>query len=158
MRAEILAVGSELLDAAALRHQRRSTSRRSCARSASRWWRGSPWPTTGASLESAFRAALARAGRRDLHRAASGPPRTTSPARPPPRPWAARSAATQGILEALRARFARFGRVMAPVNEKQADVIEGRVGPAQPARHGARAVARGRRAGAVPAAGPARPR
>jgi nicotinamide-nucleotide amidase len=29
------------------------------------------------------------------------------------------------ILEALRARFAGFGREMAPVNEKQADVIEG---------------------------------
>ena len=31
----------------------------------------------------------------------------------------------QGILEALKERFARFGRLMAPVNEKQADVIEG---------------------------------
>lgn len=30
-----------------------------------------------------------------------------------------------GYLEALKARFARFGRVMAPVNEKQADRIEG---------------------------------
>jgi nicotinamide-nucleotide amidase len=29
------------------------------------------------------------------------------------------------LLDALRARFARFGRSMAPVNEKQADVIEG---------------------------------
>jgi nicotinamide-nucleotide amidase len=29
------------------------------------------------------------------------------------------------IVEALRARFARFGRTMAAVNEKQADVIEG---------------------------------
>jgi len=28
-------------------------------------------------------------------------------------------------LEAIRARFARFGRPMAPVNEKQADVLEG---------------------------------
>jgi nicotinamide-nucleotide amidase len=33
----------------------------------------------------------------------------------------------QAILEALRARFAGFGRVMAPVNEKQADVVEGAV-------------------------------
>jgi nicotinamide-nucleotide amidase len=31
------------------------------------------------------------------------------------------------ILEALRARFARYGRAMASVNEKQADVIEGAV-------------------------------
>jgi nicotinamide-nucleotide amidase len=30
-----------------------------------------------------------------------------------------------GVLEALRARFARFGRTMAPVNEKQADLLEG---------------------------------
>jgi nicotinamide-nucleotide amidase len=29
------------------------------------------------------------------------------------------------VVEALAARFARFGRVMPPVNEKQADVIEG---------------------------------
>lgn len=32
-----------------------------------------------------------------------------------------------GILDALRARFARYKRVMAGVNEKQADVIEGAV-------------------------------
>jgi nicotinamide-nucleotide amidase len=31
------------------------------------------------------------------------------------------------LLEGLRARFARYNRVMAPVNEKQADVIEGAV-------------------------------
>jgi nicotinamide-nucleotide amidase len=31
------------------------------------------------------------------------------------------------LLDGLRARFARFNRVMAPVNEKQADVIEGAV-------------------------------
>src|SRR5438132_4866472 len=29
------------------------------------------------------------------------------------------------LIEELKARFARFGRTMAPVNEKQADVIEG---------------------------------
>jgi nicotinamide-nucleotide amidase len=29
------------------------------------------------------------------------------------------------LIEEMKARFARFGRVMAPVNEKQADVIEG---------------------------------
>jgi nicotinamide-nucleotide amidase len=32
-----------------------------------------------------------------------------------------------GILEALRARFARYNRAMAPTNEKQADVIEGAI-------------------------------
>jgi len=31
------------------------------------------------------------------------------------------------LIEELKARFARFGRVMAAVNEKQADVIEGAV-------------------------------
>jgi nicotinamide-nucleotide amidase len=31
------------------------------------------------------------------------------------------------LIDELKARFARFGRVMAPVNEKQADVIEGAV-------------------------------
>jgi competence/damage-inducible protein CinA-like protein len=31
----------------------------------------------------------------------------------------------QHLVDELKARFARFGRVMAPVNEKQADVIEG---------------------------------
>jgi nicotinamide-nucleotide amidase len=36
------------------------------------------------------------------------------------------------ILERLRERFARFKRVMAPVNEKQADVIEGGVVLANP--------------------------
>lgn len=32
-----------------------------------------------------------------------------------------------GYLEALRARFAKYGRPMAPVNEKQADLLEGGV-------------------------------
>lgn len=36
------------------------------------------------------------------------------------------------LLEGLKARFARFGRVMAPVNEKQADRIEGAVALANP--------------------------
>jgi nicotinamide-nucleotide amidase len=31
----------------------------------------------------------------------------------------------QHLIDELKARFARYGRVMAPVNEKQADVIEG---------------------------------
>jgi molybdopterin-biosynthesis enzyme MoeA-like protein/phosphatidylglycerophosphatase A len=52
------------------------------------------------------------------------------------------------LIEELKARFARFGRVMAAVNEKQADVIEGAVvlrnprGTARPARRGGRAHAR----------------
>jgi len=38
----------------------------------------------------------------------------------------------EAILAALRERFARYGRAMAPVNEKQADVIEGAVVLANP--------------------------
>jgi len=77
-----------------------------------------------ALLESAFRIALGRAEvvlstgglgpteddlTREAAAAALGRPLRRDPA----------------VLEALRQRFARFKRVMAPVNEKQADVIEG---------------------------------
>ncbi|HZM50260.1 MAG TPA: CinA family nicotinamide mononucleotide deamidase-related protein, partial [Vicinamibacteria bacterium] len=77
-------------------------------------------------LESAFRTALSRADvviatgglgpteddlTREAAAAALGRPLHRDPA----------------LIEELKARFARFGRVMAPVNEKQADVIEGAV-------------------------------
>jgi nicotinamide-nucleotide amidase len=77
-----------------------------------------------ALIESAFRSALGRADlviatgglgpteddlTREAAAAALGRPMRRDPA----------------ILEQLRARFARYKRVMAPVNEKQADVIEG---------------------------------
>jgi nicotinamide-nucleotide amidase len=77
-------------------------------------------------LESAFRAALGRADiviatgglgpteddlTREAAAAALGRPLHRDPA----------------LIEDLKARFARFGRVMAPVNEKQADGIEGAV-------------------------------
>jgi nicotinamide-nucleotide amidase len=79
-----------------------------------------------ALLESAFRSALGRADiviatgglgpteddlTREAAAAALGRPLRRDP----------------GILDGLRARFARYGRVMAPVNEKQADLIEGAV-------------------------------
>ena len=125
MRAEILAVGSELLtplrsDTNALYLTAKlleigidTGARVTVADDA-------------ALLESAFRNALARADvviatgglgpteddlTREAAAAALGRPLHRDPA----------------LIEELKARFARFGRVMAAVNEKQADVIEGAV-------------------------------
>jgi nicotinamide-nucleotide amidase len=125
MRAEILAVGSELLtplrsDTNALYLTARllevgidTGARVTVADDA-------------ALLESAFRTALSRADiiiatgglgpteddlTREAAAAALGRPVHRMPA----------------LIDELKARFARFGRVMAPVNEKQADVIEGGV-------------------------------
>jgi len=75
-------------------------------------------------LESAFRAALSRA---DVVIATGG----LGPTEDDLTREAAAAALGRGLrrdealLEGLRSRFARFGRVMAPVNDKQADVIEG---------------------------------
>jgi competence/damage-inducible protein CinA-like protein len=75
-------------------------------------------------LESAFRTALARA---DVVIATGG----LGPTEDDLTREAAATAMGKSIhrdpvlIEELKARFARFGRVMAPVNEKQADVIEG---------------------------------
>jgi len=77
-------------------------------------------------LESAFRSAL---GRADIVIATGG----LGPTEDDLTREAAAAALGRGIrrdpaiLEALRARFERYGRVMAPVNEKQADLIEGAV-------------------------------
>jgi nicotinamide-nucleotide amidase len=75
-------------------------------------------------LESAFRVALARA---DVVVATGGLGPTADDLT---REAAAAAAGCllrrdPSIVEALRARFARYGRVMSPTNEKQADVLEG---------------------------------
>ena len=125
MRAEILAVGSELLtplrsDTNALYLTARllevgidTGARVTVADDA-------------ALLESAFRTALSRA---DIVIATGG----LGPTEDDLTREAAAAALGRPIhrvpdlIEELKARFARFGRVMAPVNEKQADVIEGGV-------------------------------
>src|SRR5262245_45616957 len=77
-------------------------------------------------LESAFRSAL---GRADIVIATGG----LGPTEDDLTREAAAAALGRGlrrdpgILDGLRARFARYGRPMAPVNEKQADLIDGAV-------------------------------
>ncbi len=123
MRAEILAVGSELLtplrsDTNALWLTERLLeagievgARTTVADDA-------------ALLESAFRAALSRA---DVVLATGG----LGPTEDDLTREAAAAALGRGLqrkvelVEQLKARFARFGRVMSPVNEKQADLIDG---------------------------------
>lgn len=125
MRAEIVAVGSELIDplrretnGAYVTGRLRSVGVDVLAR------------TTVADdalwLEQAFRQALARA---DVVIATGG----LGPTADDLTREAAARAAGRGLrrdpdlLAALEARFARFGRVMAPVNAQQADLIEGAV-------------------------------
>jgi nicotinamide-nucleotide amidase len=123
LRAEILAVGSELLDP-----QRQETNGTHLTRALLEAGIETGARVTvaddGALLESAFRSALSRADvviatgglgptEDDLTREAAA----AALGRPLVR--------QQHLIDELKERFARFGRVMAPVNEKQADVIEG---------------------------------
>jgi len=123
LRAEILAVGSELLSPGRLETNASYLTGRLLEVGvdvAARLTLADDPPL----LESAFRTALTRADvvvstgglgptaddlTREAAGAALGRPLRRDPA----------------ILDALRERFARYNRVMAPVNEKQADVIEG---------------------------------
>jgi nicotinamide-nucleotide amidase len=122
-RAEILAVGSELLTparsdtnalylTAKLRQAGVEVVARVTVADDAAW------------LQSAFRAALLRA---DIVIATGG----LGPTEDDLTREAAAGALGVGLrrdeeyLEALRQRFARYGRVMAPVNAKQADVLEG---------------------------------
>ena len=54
-----------------------------------------------------------------------GPPRTISPAKPPPRPSASGCTATTNILADLHKRFAARRIPMPPNNAKQADLLDG---------------------------------
>lgn len=125
MRAEIVAVGSELLDplrretngayiTAGLRSVGVDVLARTTVADDAGW------------LEQAFRQALSRA---DVVIATGGLGPTADDLT---REAAARAAGRALVrdpvlLEALEARFARFGRVMAPVNAQQADRIDGAV-------------------------------
>lgn len=123
MKAAIIAVGSELLDP-----QRRETNgayvtsrlreigvevfERTCV------------ADDGAWLEAAFREALSRA-QVVISTGGLGPTEDDLTRESAARAVGRALRRDEGILEWLRARFARFNRVMAPVNEKQADVIDG---------------------------------
>lgn len=125
MRAEIIAVGSELLDP--LRRETnggyitgrlRSVGVDVLARTTV--------ADDAAWLEQAFRQALSRS---DVVVATGGLGPTADDLT---REAAARAAGRAlrrdpGLLEALEVRFARYGRAMAPVNAQQADLIEGAV-------------------------------
>jgi nicotinamide-nucleotide amidase len=123
MKAAIIAVGSELLDplrretngaylTARLREIGVDVFARACV------------ADDGAWLEAAFREALARA-EVVISTGGLGPTEDDLTRDSAARALGRALRRDDGILEWLRARFARFNRVMAPVNEKQADVIEG---------------------------------
>ncbi|MET0552780.1 MAG: competence/damage-inducible protein A [Vicinamibacteria bacterium] len=125
MRAEIIAVGSELIDP--LRRETNGAYITGRLRSVGVDVLARTTVADDASwLEQAFRQALSRA---DVVIATGGLGPTADDLT---REAAARAAGRglnrdAGLLETLEARFARFGRVMAPVNAQQADLIDGGV-------------------------------
>ena len=123
MRAEILAIGSELLGP--LRTETNSLWLTECLLDAGiEVAARATLADDLVLLESAFRGALSRA---EVVIATGG----LGPTADDLTREAAAAAAGRGlhrdaaILEALRARFARYGRIMSATNEKQADVIDG---------------------------------
>jgi len=125
MRAEILAVGSELLMPGRVETNASYLTTRLLEIGIAVGARITV-ADDHALLESAFRTAL---GRADIVFATGG----LGPTEDDLTREAAARALGRGLrrdpalIDALKARFARYGRVMAPVNEKQADVIEGAV-------------------------------
>jgi nicotinamide-nucleotide amidase len=125
VKAEIVAVGSELLDP--LRRETNGAYITGGLRSVGVDVLARTTVADDAAwLEQAFRQALSRA---DVVIATGGLGPTADDLT---REAAARAAGRAlkrdaGLLEALEARFARFGRVMAPVNAQQADLIDGAI-------------------------------
>jgi nicotinamide-nucleotide amidase len=123
VKAEIVAVGSELLDP--LRRETNGSYITGGLRSVGVDVLARTTVADDAAwLEQAFRQALSRA---DVVIATGGLGPTADDLT---REAAARAAGRAlkrdaGLLEALEARFARFGRAMAPVNAQQADLIDG---------------------------------
>ena len=155
MRAEILAVGSELLTPSG-RRRTAPTSPARCSRRASRRALASRWPTTGELLESAFRTALSRADVVIVDRRARphrGRPHARGGRRRPRPPAGRGEPGSGGRAEgALRALRPRDGTGQREAGRRH----RGRHRAAQPARHRARTVAsRAERPPAVPAARPA---
>jgi len=125
MRAEILAVGSELLMPPRVETNAVYLTGQLLQIGVSVLARTTIADDAGA-LESALRAALARA---DVVIATGGlGPTEDDLTREAAAAALGRPLQRQAALvDELAARFARYGKVMAPVNEKQADVIEGAV-------------------------------
>ena len=123
MKAEILAVGSELMDPSRIETNALYITGRLFEAGVEVGAR-SVVADDHALLASVFRTAL---GRADLVVATGG----LGPTEDDLTREAAAEALGRGlrrdasIVDLLKDRFARYGRVMAPVNEKQADVIEG---------------------------------
>ena len=123
MKAEILAVGSELLDP--LRRETNGAHLTGGLREigidvAARV----TVADDAALLEAAFRNALSRA-EVVIATGGLGPTADDLTREAAAAALGRRLHRQPDLLEALRARFARFGRAMAPVNEQQADLIEG---------------------------------